>query len=118
MNSIGENIRKIRESKGYSQEYVAEQIQISQSAYCKMECGKQYMRIEHLMKLSVLLEVPPESLLTINEQSHPEAIETILEASTSDENLKENLIDHLKNENKRLSEQNNSLISLLKKYLT
>ena len=38
--AIGINIRKIRELKGLSQEYMASQLSLSQRAYSKLESGK------------------------------------------------------------------------------
>jgi len=39
MKNIIENIRTLRESKGYSQEYMAELMKITQSAYARFERG-------------------------------------------------------------------------------
>lgn len=39
MNNIREKIRIARLIKGYSQNYMAVQLNIGQRAYCKIECG-------------------------------------------------------------------------------
>ena len=36
-DTIAKNIRKYREIKGYSQEYVAHQLNINQASYAKLE---------------------------------------------------------------------------------
>ncbi len=40
MNTIGEKIKKIRELKNYTQEYMAAQIGITQAGYSKIERGE------------------------------------------------------------------------------
>ncbi|MFN3918468.1 MAG: helix-turn-helix domain-containing protein [Flavobacteriales bacterium] len=40
MNHIGLNIRKRRELRGYTQEYMADNLGISQSAYVQIEKGQ------------------------------------------------------------------------------
>lgn len=58
-------IRKIRESKGYSQEYMAYKLGISQSAYCKMEKSDRKMNFENISKITELLEVEFVELVSI-----------------------------------------------------
>lgn len=58
-------IRKIRESKGYSQEYMAYKLGISQSAYCKMEKSDRKMNFEKISKITELLEVEFVELVSI-----------------------------------------------------
>ena len=49
MNSqIGLNIRQCRESKGYSQEYMAHQLKLTQSAYAKIENNSTKMTVARL----------------------------------------------------------------------
>ena len=38
--NIGQRVRKVRELKNYTQEFMAEQLKISQSHYCRMEADK------------------------------------------------------------------------------
>lgn len=57
VDEIRERIKKIRLEKGYSQDYMADKLNISQNAYHKLEKG--YCRI-HLLKLidiSTILEI-------------------------------------------------------------
>jgi transcriptional regulator with XRE-family HTH domain len=61
--NIGNNIRRLREKRNYSQEYVAQMLQVSQSTYSKIEMGRVRIDIDRLMKLASLLDVSPESLL-------------------------------------------------------
>ncbi len=59
---IGEKLRKVREMKGYSQEYIASQLQITQNAYSKIERGETRLSDERLQRIAEILEVPKESI--------------------------------------------------------
>ncbi len=64
-DKIGPAIRSIRESKGYSQEYMAEMLNISQSTYACLESGKTAMRVDRLFQILQILQVDFHSLLDI-----------------------------------------------------
>ena len=64
-------LRKLRNRDGFSQEYVADHLGISQSGYRKIENGDTCIKLEHAVKLSRLFEidvmqfvVPEKSLTT------------------------------------------------------
>jgi len=63
MNEIGELIRIQRVIKGYSQEYIANQLDMSQSAYSNMERGNTEVSAKRLCEIADILEVPPLLLL-------------------------------------------------------
>lgn len=48
-------IRTIRESKGYTQEYMAEMMGICQSTYAHMESGKSKMSIDRFLQIAEIL---------------------------------------------------------------
>lgn len=50
MNII-ENIKKIRKHKGISQEYIASHLNISQSAYHKIEVGETELTTDRLQQI-------------------------------------------------------------------
>ncbi len=50
------NIRAIRESRGYTQEYMAEMLDICQSTYANLESGKTPLTINRLLRISDILE--------------------------------------------------------------
>jgi transcriptional regulator with XRE-family HTH domain len=50
-------IRKIRESKNYSQDYLAAKLGISQNAYSKIELGYSNITLSRLANISDILEV-------------------------------------------------------------
>ncbi|KUJ54665.1 helix-turn-helix domain-containing protein [Chryseobacterium aquaticum] len=65
---IGNKIRRLRENKGFSQEDMAEKLQISRSAYSRIESGETNSWVNHLNKLCENLDVKPEELLLNSDQ--------------------------------------------------
>lgn len=63
MKSILRRIRKQREAKGYTQENVADNLEISQKAYCDIENGINKLSLERFIKISEFLETDPIDLL-------------------------------------------------------
>ncbi|MBD0255636.1 MAG: helix-turn-helix transcriptional regulator [Cytophagales bacterium] len=57
------HIRKIRESKGYSQHFVAKQLGMSQNNYWKIENGKVDIKLNTLQQLAIILNVEMNQLL-------------------------------------------------------
>jgi len=59
-----DKIRKLREAKNYTQEYMAHELDISPKTYGRLESGESPLKVEHLMKVSEILEVAVEDLLS------------------------------------------------------
>lgn len=57
------NIRKIRELKSLTREYVAEEIKMSMSGYGKIERGEVDLTLSKLIKISKVLDVSIEFIL-------------------------------------------------------
>lgn len=51
------NIRKIREYKNYTQDYLAAKLKISQNAYSKIELGYSSITLTRLISIAEILEV-------------------------------------------------------------
>ncbi|MFK8286761.1 helix-turn-helix transcriptional regulator [Capnocytophaga canimorsus] len=51
-----DKIRKIRESKGYKQEFVADQLNITQRTYSNIESGKTQLTVERLIEIVRILD--------------------------------------------------------------
>ena len=51
-----DKIRKIRESRGYKQEFLAEQLNITQRAYSDIESGKTRLTVERLIEIVRILD--------------------------------------------------------------
>ena len=62
--SIGGKLRKLRQNKGYSQEYMAEILEISQKTYSNMENEKATISVTTLKKLAKELDVDLLELLS------------------------------------------------------
>jgi len=57
LDNLGENLRKIRIEKGYTQEYLAEKVGIHPTYIGKLESGKSNPSIKMLFKISRALDV-------------------------------------------------------------
>ena len=65
---IGNNIKKIRELKGYDQKYMAKQLGVSQSYYSKLESKEENITVEQVNKVANVLEVSLFDLLAFDEK--------------------------------------------------
>lgn len=114
--SIGLKIKKIRESRNFTQEFMSGKLNISQNTYSKIESGGIKLTVDRLKGISEILEVPIEEFFSDDSQifnfnnSHIEKfygyIETLHEdnkelTQTTLKVLNEQ-ITHLQKENERL----------------
>lgn len=60
---LGDNIRKIRNKRGYSQEEFAEIAGFSRSYYTEIETGKRNISVLNLIKIIETLRVDPNELI-------------------------------------------------------
>ena len=67
---IGNKIKNIRELKNLTQEYMAERLDISQSAYSKLEKGNIKVSQEKLSQIANILEVKPEDISSFDSQKY------------------------------------------------
>ncbi|MFD1001737.1 helix-turn-helix domain-containing protein [Ohtaekwangia kribbensis] len=119
------NLRVLREINNYTQEYVASQIGVDQSTYCKIERNPRVLKAEQVEKLAQLYDVGVADILApsvsisfentqkgygyinnLNEEFQPEAFEKIIAA-------KDDQIKELKEQIEYLKKQNNQLLALL-----
>jgi len=66
VKNIEKKIKQIRELKNFSQEHIANQLDISIRAYSKIEKGETQLTINRLNKLSEILEVSVQEILGFN----------------------------------------------------
>jgi transcriptional regulator with XRE-family HTH domain len=66
---IGELIRIERAKKGYSQEYMAFMLDISQSTYSKLESESLELNVKRLYKIAEILDVNVFEILPPSKQS-------------------------------------------------
>lgn len=64
MHQVLANIRNIRIAKGYSQEYVAERIEISQSSYTRFESGRSKTLYEIIEKVADFFTMSVTEVIT------------------------------------------------------
>jgi len=67
INQVAANIRKIREHRNYTQEYLAAKLRISQNAYSKIELGYTKITVERLFQIAEILESDPVDIITNDE---------------------------------------------------
>ncbi len=65
MDFILDNIKKLRKKKGFSHEYMALELGISQVAYSKLEKNDTKLTVERLYKIAEILEVEVSEILEI-----------------------------------------------------
>lgn len=53
---LGEKIRQVRELRGYSQEQLAEMMNVNRSTISKIENGKFSITVDYLVRFSIYLE--------------------------------------------------------------
>ncbi|THF52840.1 helix-turn-helix transcriptional regulator [Flavobacterium supellecticarium] len=105
-------IRAIREVKGYSQDFMAEKMNISQKTYSRIESGNVKLDIDRLKQISDLLEVEPSALLD-NETNVFNYYDKVNNSGTFYNVSSEEYINHLTAEIEYLKEQNDRLMRLL-----
>jgi len=58
--NISQNIKKFREGKGFSQEFLAEQVDCSREFINRVENRKEDVSLKMLLKIAFFLEVQPQ----------------------------------------------------------
>ncbi len=65
---IGHKLKKLRELKNLTQEYVANQLEITQSNYSRIENNEIELSLNKLEKIADVLEMKPEEILAFDEK--------------------------------------------------
>jgi transcriptional regulator with XRE-family HTH domain len=68
MPAIGNKVKKLRELKGYKQEYMAERLGITQQSYSKLESEKTDIPFSRIEQLAEIFEMKPEELVGFDAQ--------------------------------------------------
>jgi transcriptional regulator with XRE-family HTH domain len=66
---VAGNIRKIREHRNYTQDYLAAKLAISQNAYSKIELGYSKLTLDRLFQIAIILEVKVMQLICIDHRN-------------------------------------------------
>lgn len=104
--NIGEHIRKLRELRNYTQQYMAEQLSLSTVQYGKLEHAED-INTKYLFKIADILETSVEKILNFDGEQYFE-IHNNKEANTYGR------VEHLYQSNK---EESALLIALMKRLL-
>jgi transcriptional regulator with XRE-family HTH domain len=67
IKTVAVNIRKIREFRNYTQEYLALKLNISQNAYSKIELGYTKITLERLFQIAQILDIDLLELIKAND---------------------------------------------------
>lgn len=65
---VGEKIKKLRELKNYTQQYMADELELSLSGYGKIERDETDISISRLEKIAAVLDVDVNTILSFDER--------------------------------------------------
>lgn len=120
----GRKIRKFRELRDLSQEYVADSLGISQTAYSKIESDQTKLSARRLSKLAEIFEIPETAFFedksvnfnenSINNNKYVYAyVNTFIEGQKE---VFESTIKTLESQIARLNEENKALLEIIKSH--
>ncbi len=120
---IGNKLRKLRMGKGYSQEYLAEVLEVSQKTYSNMENNKSSISIETLKKIAEeykidLIELLSDDKVIVQNNSSRES--STFQSGIIINHMSEELLNQMKERIEELKEtilEKNKHIELLEKRL-
>jgi transcriptional regulator with XRE-family HTH domain len=120
---IGNKLRKLRMEKGYSQEYLAEVLEVSQKTYSNMENNKSSISIETLKKIAEeykidLIELLSDDRVIVQNNSSRES--STFQGGIIINHMSEELFNQMKERIEELKEtisEKNKHIELLEKRL-
>lgn len=120
---IGNKLRKLRMWKGYSQEYLAEVLEVSQKTYSNMENNKSSISIETLKKIAEeykidLIELLSDDRVIVQNNSSRES--STFQGGIIINHMSEELFNQMKERIEELKEtisEKNKHIELLEKRL-
>lgn len=67
---VGDNIRKLRRERGWTQAFVAESVGVTAPFLTMIESGQRGMSIDFLENISELFDVPPATLFLQNKENN------------------------------------------------
>ncbi|MEO3403280.1 helix-turn-helix transcriptional regulator [Mucilaginibacter sp. CAU 1740] len=70
---IANYIRHLRETKNYSQEYMAAKMRMSQNSYSKIELNYSKLTVDRLIQIARLLDIDPGTLISACEYEREKA---------------------------------------------
>lgn len=114
---VGNKIKRFRELRNYTQQYMSDRLKISQNTYSKIETGGIKLTVERLNQIAEVLEVPVEQILSSDNQvfnihnSNIEKFYGYIETLHEDnKELTQKTIEILNNQLEYLKKENEKLI--------
>lgn len=101
----GHKIRQIRELKGFSQEYIADKLGISQRAYSKIENNQTKIDWERITKIAEVFGVDPIDMISFDDNLIFNNCKQSGKFETFINNMPERLIEQYENRIKELSDE-------------
>jgi transcriptional regulator with XRE-family HTH domain len=89
MNTIGERVKDLRESKGLSAKELAEILDINQSTYSKLENDKKSIAVSELKRISEFFGVTADYIIGTSKEEEDIVIYMKREKNMSDEDIDE-----------------------------
>lgn len=77
IKAVAVNLRKVREYRNYTQEYLAMKLDISQNAYSKIELGYTKITLERLFQIATILDV---GLMELMQTDHSQLLQVLEKA--------------------------------------
>ena len=105
--NIGDNIRLLREARGFSQKYMAEKLSITQQAYSSLEKKPEKTTLQRLKNIATILQVELITLLgeedtfilkNFNQSGGNAATQMNITPSSNEHEIYNKLINSLKEE--------------------
>lgn len=105
---VGNNIRKLRELRNYTQQYMADELEISLSGYGKIERNETDVSLGRLSQIAAILGVDVQGILRFDDKhifnlnNNEVANGQVINYYSGREELLERIIEQLRKENENL----------------
>jgi transcriptional regulator with XRE-family HTH domain len=124
MQHVGQRIKKLREAKNLTQEFMANNLKISQNSYSRIETENTKLTTEHLSEIATILEVPAELIIsneapsyTINNQNVDKYYTHIENLYEDQKEMHQTSIKILEDQLKHYQQENKRLMGLVEKMM-
>lgn len=114
---VGDKIKKLRELKNYTQQYMADELELSLSGYGKIERDETDISISRLEKIATVLEVDVNTILSFDERqvfnfhNNQNTMVSMRDQHINQMELIETIVNQYKDENQYLKDLISKLTS-------
>lgn len=124
MDNLGTRIKKMRESRNWTQEFMASQLKISQNSYSRIESENVKLSTERLKEIADIFEVPAEFILSneapnfsVNNSTFEKYYAFINNLHEDQKEILQKSIQILEEQLKHYQQENKRLMSLVEKMM-